>query len=221
MVDRDSTCAMTAITQLIWWISHNHIKFHIEYLLWIFSVDELIGMGFKLSAPVIFLLACSAGNTSPIFPCMVNPLKADVALRIIESFAYRVFPVGRLGAVNASTGEQGCQLSDGNPEKLVVKNMVDPFLLVGDLLFQSYIQTFGNLPKKHPRLAEWIEKPSILIAPDSLWNQVQNLVHQLRRRENLIAAQIGQAGQYIGVIIISVQHRRASGSELRETPLPE
>ncbi len=50
-------------------------------------MNKLIGMAFQFITSVIFLLACPAESASSIFPCMFNPLKADIALRIIEGLA--------------------------------------------------------------------------------------------------------------------------------------
>ncbi len=80
--------------------------------------------------------------------------------------------------------------------------MVDTLLQVRNLLFQAYEQPFGNLAQKNAALAAWIKKARLGVAEQFLWQQVKHPVGEFRRREHLVAAQIGQAVENVGTIVI-------------------
>ena len=84
--------------------------------------------------------------------------------------------------------------------------MVDALLPIGDLRFQSLVEPPGNFAQKHAGLAGRVEKPGLGIAPERLRQEVQHLIGQLRRREDLVAGEIGQAGKHIGVVTSRRRH---------------
>jgi hypothetical protein len=96
---------------------------------------------------------------------VLHSLVADVALLVVEIIANRVLPIGRLGAVHASSRKQGGQLGQGYPENLVPQDMVDAFLLIGYLLFQPLHQPFGDLTKKYPCFRDGVKESSLGVAP--------------------------------------------------------
>ena len=175
-------------------IADNDIEFHVEYLLRFFGMDKFIGVSFQFLAPVVILLACAAKHAMTIFPSMFYALETDIALGFVESFADGILPVGRFGAIHRTAGKQGSQFRDGQPEKLILEDVVESLLPVGDLLLQPRVEALGDLPQKHAGLAAGIEESSILVAPDPLGEHIQYLVRQLRRREHLVTAQIRNAG---------------------------
>lgn len=59
-------------------------------------MNKLVGVGFKLFPLFITGFADPAEDALSFCPGMVNPFKADIALRILKSLANGVFPVGRL-----------------------------------------------------------------------------------------------------------------------------
>src|SRR6202051_2076551 len=146
MVNRSRAFSEPPIAQLIRRIADNDIEFHVENVLRLVGVDELIGVGFQFATPVKLFLAYSAKSTSSMFPSMLNSIKADIALPVGECGADGVFPVGGLGAVHRPAGEQGCQLCDSNTKELVCENMICSLQLVGHLLLQPCHQPLCYLP---------------------------------------------------------------------------
>src|SRR5690606_15496291 len=73
------------VVKLIWWVSDYHVKLHVapEELghssLDIVGVDEGISMGFHVFAAVVGGLACPAELALAIHPCVLGPLKSNVA----------------------------------------------------------------------------------------------------------------------------------------------
>jgi hypothetical protein len=83
--------------------------------------------------------------------------KADVAVLVVE-MRDAVLAAGILRTIKASTAHHGSQLSYGKPKELMVHDVVDAFLLVGNRIFQSNNQSFGYLSQEDTTLCTWIEK---------------------------------------------------------------
>ena len=79
-------------------------------------MNKLVGVGFKLFPLFITGFADPAEDALSFCPGMVNPFKADIALRIIECIADRVFAVSGLGTINRPPGKLAGQLRDGDAE---------------------------------------------------------------------------------------------------------
>jgi len=139
-------------------------------------VDEFIRVCLKLFAAFVVSLVCPAGGASAVFPLVLDAPKADVALRIIEGGADRVFPVGDFGAVQGAARHQTGELCDANPEELVLHDVVDALLPIGDLRFQPLVEPPGDLAQEHAGLAGWVEKSGFWIAPEFLRQEIQHLV---------------------------------------------
>ena len=139
-------------------------------------MDKLISVGFQLCAAGVVLLACPAVEATAVLPGVFDAPVADIAFGIIKQGAHRIFAVGALGAVQGAAGHQGGELGDGNAKKLVFHDMVNPFLLVGNLLFQTLVQAFGDFAQKHAALTGRVQKASVGVAPETWGQQVEHAV---------------------------------------------
>ena len=63
----------------------------------------------------------------------------------MESCADTVLAVGLLSAVEGAAAHLGGEVGAGNAENLLGHNVVDALLQVGNLLFETREQPFGNL----------------------------------------------------------------------------
>ena len=102
MVYRNSTCGITTIIQLIRWIAYNDVELHLEILLWLCGVDELVGVAFKLVASVVLLLGRAAELALAVHPSVLDWLEPDVAVDCVE-VSHGVVSVRGLRAVDAAT----------------------------------------------------------------------------------------------------------------------
>lgn len=130
-------------------------------------------------------------------PGVLAAVVAEIALRIAEGSGDAVLAVGEFGTVERPAAHLSGEVGTGDTEDLSGHNMVDTLLQVGDLSFQPSQQPLGNLAQEDTALRTRVEKASLRTAEQLLRQQVQHPVGQLRRGEDLIAAQIGQAVQYV------------------------
>jgi hypothetical protein len=86
---------------------------------------------------------------------------------------------------------------------LLGEEVIDARLPVGEVIFQAHHQPFGDLTQENARLGGGVEKSGGLVAPDVAGQQIEHLVDEVGRGENLVAAQIGQAGQHIGIVVFN------------------
>ena len=82
-----------------------------------------------------------------------------------RAVADRVFAVRRLRAVNRASGKQRGHLCNGDAKDLLLQNVVDALLPVGNFIFQSHQQALRNLAQKHARFAEGIDEARVLVSP--------------------------------------------------------
>jgi hypothetical protein len=95
----------------------------------------------RFAASFIFSKDCILGNAAifafPVYPAMLYIPVPYISLGIVElrdgKLALRVF-----GAIYAAPGEQARQLRYGNSVKLLMKDMVDALLQVGDLRLKPF-----------------------------------------------------------------------------------
>ena len=127
---------------------------------------------------------------------------AQVALRIVETGGHTVLAIGLLGAIKCATTHLGGEVGAGNAEDLFVHNMVDTLLQVWKLLFEACQEPFCNLAQEDTALAARVEEPRLAGTEQLRRQQVEHSVGQLRRGEDLITAQIGQAVKDIGAIVV-------------------
>ena len=85
---------------------------------------ELISVTLKVRAAVIPVFAGATKDATIALPSVLNAPEADIALRVVESLADGILPVGRLGAVYGPARKQGGQLRYGESEELICKDVV-------------------------------------------------------------------------------------------------
>ena len=85
-------------------VADDDIEFHLEYLLWLFRVDEAVGVAFQLFATLVIFLTGTAEYTMGVFPSVRNALKKYIAGFVLKAAAYRIFPIGGLGAIDGTAG---------------------------------------------------------------------------------------------------------------------
>ena len=95
-----------------------------------------------------------------------------------------------------------CEVGAGNSKNLFGHNMVNALLQVRYLFLQSRQESFGNLAQEDTALATRVKKARLAGTEQLLWQQVEHSVGQLWRGEDLIAAQIGQAIENVGTIVV-------------------
>jgi len=150
-------------------------------------------MGFKSHIPVILALARATENTPTIFPLVLYAFIPNVALGVIER-CHRIDAVGVFAAVYAAPRKQTGQLGNGDAIKLMLKNMIDALLQVGQLRLQPFQQPFGDLPQENAGFASRVKKSGLGALEQFLRQQIQHLVGDFRRREDLVVGQVRQTG---------------------------
>ncbi len=156
-------------------------------------MDELVGVGFEFLAAFVVGFVRPAEGAAAVLPGMFDALEADVAFGGVKGLADGILAVGGLGAIDRAARKQAGQLGDGDTEELVFHDVVDTLLAVGDFGLQPLVEPAGNLTQKHARLAGRVEKSGLFVAPELFRQQIKHPVHQLQRREHLVAAQVRNA----------------------------
>ena len=168
-------------------------------------MDEHIGVLLRFGAAVIDRLGRAA-----ILAFAVLPGVGTIGVKNIPAFRAEsgdaVVPVGVHRAVKRPSGQIGCQFGDCNAKNLIMKNMIDTFLTVSNILFQALVKPFDNLAEEHSALAERIQELCVRALEKILREKVKDAVRQFRRGEDLIVAQVRQTVEHIGVITVC-RHR--------------
>ncbi len=156
-----------------------------------------IGVGLQLVPTLILTFGRSAKQAFSILPGVFDPLIPDISAGILKSRDV-ILAVGELGTVDTSPREQAGQFSDGDGVELVVENVVDALLQIGDLGLQPFDEPLGDLPQKYPGFAGRVQEGGIGVGEQLLGKHVQHLIGHLRRGEHLV----------IGVILggIEISH---------------
>ena len=142
--------------------------------------------------------------TLAVLPSVATAIVPQVALRVTESRADAVLTVGLLGAVEGAAAHLSGEVGAGDAEDLLGHDVVDTLLQVGNLLFETRQQPFGNLAQEDAALATGIEEARLAGAEQLLRQQVEHTVGQLGRGEDLVAAQIGQAVENVWTIVCHI-----------------
>lgn len=130
-------------------------------------------------------------------PGVMAAVVQQVTLLVAEGGGDAVLAVGKLGAIERASAHLGGKVGTGDAEDLSGHNVVDALLQVGDLRFQPGQQPLGNLAQEDATLRTGVEKACLRTAEQLLRQQVQHPVGQLRRCEDLVAAQVGKTVQYV------------------------
>ena len=146
--------------KLVWRISNNYVKLHIsmEYFVDTF-VNKRVGVSLAgVGAEILALTGTAVRTAALCVPSMPAAVVAQVALYIAENSTDAVFAVGLLGAVERAAAHLGGEVGAGDAEDLLLHDVVDALLQVGDLVFETCQQSFCNLAQKDPALAAGVEK---------------------------------------------------------------
>jgi hypothetical protein len=144
-------------------------------------------MGLQVIASVINLLAGTAILALALHPCMSDVAIADVTILVVE-LRDAVFAAGILRAIETTAAHQRCQTGDGDAIKLMVHDVVDAFLQVGNLVGQALNQPFGNLSQKNATLCTRVKELRVGTAKQLLRQHIEHLIGQLRWGEHLVVA---------------------------------
>ena len=165
-------------------------------------MDKRISVGLDGFHTVILGTVGTTILTFAVLPRVLASHVAQVALCVIETGGHTILTIGLLGAIERAATHLGGEVGAGNAEDLLGHNMVDALLQVWKLLFQPCQQPFGNLAQEDTALAARVKKARLAGTEQLLWQQVEHSVSQLGRGEDLIAAQIGQAIEDVGTIVV-------------------
>lgn len=161
-------------------------------------MNKGIGVGLAAVAAEVFAFAGATALAATLgVPGVVAAVVQQVTLYVAEGGGDAVLAVGKLGAVERAATHLGGEVGAGDAEDLSGHNVVNALLQVGNLRFQPSQQPLGNLAQEDATFRTRIEKASLRTAEQLLRQQIQHPVGQLRRGEYLIAAQVGQAVQYV------------------------
>ena len=165
-------------------------------------MDKRISVGLDSFYSVVLSAVGTTMLTFAVLPSVLASHVVQVALCVIETGGHTILTIGLLGAIERAAAHLGGEVGAGNAEDLLGHNMVDALLQVGNLLFQPCQQPFGNLAKEDTAFATRVKKARLAGTEQFLWQQVEHSVSQLGRGEDLIAAQIGQAIEDVGAIVV-------------------
>ena len=146
-------------------------------------------------------LGGAAENTFAVLPAVGNALETDVSLGVaVVKLCDGELAVGVLAAIHAAAGQKAGQLGDGDAIQLLLENMVNALLKVGDLGLQALEQTLGDLPEVDAGFAGGIQEGNIRVGEKLLGEHIQHLVDDVRRGKDLVIGQIRKTGQNVRII---------------------
>lgn len=115
-----------------------------------------------------------------------------------------------LAAIEAAAGEEAGDLRHGDAVDLLMKDVIQPLLKIGNLVRQAYDQALGDLPQKDAGLGRRVQKLGAGVPKQLLRQQVQHGVGDLGRGEHLVVAQVGQAGEDVRIVVGGIEVRHGS-----------
>ena len=146
--------------QLVRRVSNNYVELHI-FLEYFFDwfVNKRIGVGFAGVGAEVFALTGTALFAAALrVPRVAAAVITQIALHIMKSRTDTVFAVGQFGTVKRAAAHLGGEVGAGDAENLLGHDVVDTLLQVGDLLFETRKQPFGNLAQEDSALAAGIKE---------------------------------------------------------------
>ena len=164
-------------------------------------MNKRVGVGLAgVGAEILALTGSTAFAAALRVPRVAAAVVTQITLHIMESRTDTVFAVGQFGTVKRAAAHLGGEVGAGNAEDLPGHDVVDTLLQVGDLLFETRQQSFGDLAQEDAALAAGIEKPRLGTAEQLLRKQIEHSVGQLGRGEDLVAGKVCQAVEDVGAI---------------------
>lgn len=192
--------------QLVRRISNNYVELHI-FLEYFFDwfVNKRIGVGLAGVGAEVFALTGAAVFAATLrVPRMATAVVAQITLHIMKSRTDAVLAVGQFGTVEGAAAHLGGEVGTGDAEDLPGHDVVDALLQIGDLLFETRQQSFGDLAQEDPALAAGVEEARLRTAEQLLRQQIEHTVGQLGRGEDLVAAEVGQAIEDVWTIVCHI-----------------
>lgn len=117
-------------------------------------MDKGISIGLSAFGAEVLAFAGAAVLAAALrVPGVVAAVVEQVALCVVESRADAVLAVGQLGTIERPTAHLSGEVSAGDAEDLLGHHVVDTFLQIGYLLFESCKQALDNLTQKDSTLA--------------------------------------------------------------------
>ena len=166
-------------------------------------MNKGVGIALTVVSSEIFAFTGSAMFTSALsIPSVFASLVPHIASIVAEGLGDAVLAAGQLGAVECAATHLGGEVGTGNAKDLLGHNMVDTLLQVRNLLFQAYEQPLGDLTQEDTALAARVEETCLRAAEQFRRQQVEHPVGEFRRCKHLVAAQIGQAVENVGTIVV-------------------
>ena len=161
-------------------------------------MDKGIGVGLAAVGAEVFAFAGAAALAAALrIPGVLAAVVAEVALSVVEGGADAVLAVGELGAVERAAAHFGGEVGAGDAEDLTGHDVVDTLLQVGNFRLESSQQPLGNLAQEYAAFRAGVEEARRRTAEQLGRKQVEHTVGQLGRGEYLVAAEVGQAVQYV------------------------
>ena len=154
-------------------------------------MNKLVSVGLQIVTSVIDFLAGSAILALALHPCMSDVAIADVAILIVE-LRDAVLAAGTLRAVETAAAHHRGQAGDGDAVELVMHDVVDTRLQVGNRVGQALNQPLGNLTEEDAALGARIQELRFGTAEEFLRQHIKHLVGQLWWGEHLIVAKVSK-----------------------------
>lgn len=122
-------------------------------------MNKRVGVGLAgVGAEVFALTGAAVHATAAGIPRVAATVVEDMALPVAEGRTDAVLAVGQFGAVERAAAHLGGKVGAGDAEDLPGHDVVDALLQIGDLLFETRQQPFGNLAQEDPALAAGIKE---------------------------------------------------------------
>lgn len=86
-----------------------------------------------------------------------------------------------------------------------MEDMVNAFLQLGNFIFNAFEESLGDFAKEDSGFAGGVQELCMCTAEQLLREQVKHLVDNIWRCENLFVGEVGEAGEYIGVIYVFLE----------------
>ena len=122
-------------------------------------MNKRVGVGLAgVGAEILALTGSTAFAAALRVPRVAAAVVTQITLHIMESHTDAVLAVGQFGTVERAAAHLGGKVGAGDAEDLPGHDVVDALLQIGDLLFETRQQTFGNLAQEDPALAAGIKE---------------------------------------------------------------
>ena len=158
-------------------------------------------MSFEFSTTVVLTFRSTTIHTFSVFPSMLDSLIDNVSLWLVfRELVCRPRTAWKFTTIDTTSGKQTGKFGDSNTKELTREDMLQTLFKVGNLMFETFYQSFGNFSEEHTALATRVEEGGIGILKQLLRKHIDNLVGQFGRSKHLIITKIGYARQYVRII---------------------